>query len=279
LTPKNRFATLLRWFESNRAYQDSRRAEMTPRALIFIAFALPAAALAQFPSRQITIIVPIPPGGAPDIAARLIGQKLAESVGQPVVVENRVGANGNIASDLVAKAQPDGHKLGLLADSQVTINPHLYKMPLDTLRDLAPVATVAANQFVVTVHPSLPVRTFPEFIELARKRATAPAPSHHGDAEAACRHQPASRPIQGRRACGDRHGRGRHRRDVVGQLERAADQGRSVAAARSVRRAALAAVSGLADDRRVLSRVRQLDLARTVRPGRHPGECFVENPC
>jgi tripartite-type tricarboxylate transporter receptor subunit TctC len=142
---------------------------MTLRALLFILFAVPAAAAAQFPSRQITIIVPIPPGGAPDIAARLIGQKLSESLGQPVVVENRTGANGNIASDLVAKAQPDGHTLGLLADSQVTINPHLYKMPLDTLRDLTPVATVAANQFVLTVHPSLPVRTFPEFIELARK--------------------------------------------------------------------------------------------------------------
>jgi tripartite-type tricarboxylate transporter receptor subunit TctC len=142
---------------------------MTLRALLFILVALPAAAVAQVPSRQITIIVPIPPGGAPDIAARLIGQKLAESVGQPVVVENRVGANGNIASDLVAKAQPDGHTLGLLADSQIAINPHLYKMPLDTLRDLTPVATVAANQFVLTVHPSLPVRTFPEFVEFARK--------------------------------------------------------------------------------------------------------------
>ncbi|HEU0259751.1 MAG TPA: tripartite tricarboxylate transporter substrate binding protein [Burkholderiales bacterium] len=142
---------------------------MTLRALLFILLALPAAAAAQFPSRQITLIVPIPPGGAPDIAARLMGQKLSESLGQPVVVENRTGANGNIASDLVAKAQPDGHTLGLLADSQITINPHLYKMPLDTLRDLTPVATVAANQFVLTVHPSLPVRTFPEFIELARK--------------------------------------------------------------------------------------------------------------
>jgi tripartite-type tricarboxylate transporter receptor subunit TctC len=142
---------------------------MTLRALLFILLALPAAAAAQFPSRQITLIVPIPPGGAPDIAARLIGQKLSESLGQPVVVENRTGANGNIASDLVAKAPPDGYTLGLLADSQITINPHLYKMPLDTLRDLTPVATVAANQFVLTVHPSLPVRTFPEFIDLARK--------------------------------------------------------------------------------------------------------------
>jgi tripartite-type tricarboxylate transporter receptor subunit TctC len=142
---------------------------MKLRALLFILLAFPAVALAQFPSRAITIIVPIPPGGAPDIAARVIGQKLAESIGQPVVVENRVGANGNIASDLVAKAQPDGHTLGLLADSQIAINPHLYKMPLDTLRDLTPVTPVAVNQFVLTVNPSLPVKTFPEFIEFARK--------------------------------------------------------------------------------------------------------------
>src|SRR5688572_18029905 len=138
--------------------------------LLLAALLFSSLSAAQFPSRPITIIVPIPPGGAPDIAARLIGQKLSENVGQPVVVENKVGANGNIANDLVAKAPADGHTLGLLADSQITINPHLYKkMPIDTLRELAPVATVAANQFVLTVNPSLPVRTFPEFIEYARK--------------------------------------------------------------------------------------------------------------
>src|SRR5688572_12599491 len=128
-----------------------------------------ALAAAQYPARAITIIVPIPPGGAPDIAARVIGQKLSENIGQPVVIENKVGANGNIANDLVAKSAPDGYTLGLLADSQITVNPHLYKMPIDTLRDLTPVATVAANQFVLTVNPALPVRTFPEFIEFARK--------------------------------------------------------------------------------------------------------------
>jgi tripartite-type tricarboxylate transporter receptor subunit TctC len=127
--------------------------------------------LAQdYPSRAITIIVPIPPGGAPDIAARVIAQKLSENVGQPVVVENRVGANGNIANEFVAKAAPDGYTLGLLADSQIAINPHLYKkMPIDTLKDLQPVTPVAVNQFVLTVNPSLPVRTFPEFIEYAKK--------------------------------------------------------------------------------------------------------------
>jgi tripartite-type tricarboxylate transporter receptor subunit TctC len=144
---------------------------MKLRATIFLALLLlSATALAQFPTRTISIIVPIPPGGAPDIAARVLGQKLSESFGQPVVVENRAGANGNIANELVAKAQPDGHTLGLLADSQIAINPHLYsKMPLDTLRDLVPVHTVAANQFVLAVNAQLPVNSFKEFIELAKK--------------------------------------------------------------------------------------------------------------
>ena len=141
---------------------------MKVRAFVFLLLAASGAAFAQFPSRAITILVPIPPGGAPDIAARVVAAKLSENIGQAVVVENRAGANGNIATDLVAKAAADGHTLGLLADSQITINPHLYKMPLDPLRDLTPVTPVAVNQFVLTVNPSLPVRTFPEFIAYAK---------------------------------------------------------------------------------------------------------------
>jgi tripartite-type tricarboxylate transporter receptor subunit TctC len=140
------------------------------RLIAFAFICLTSTAFAQFPSRAITIIVPIPPGGAPDIAARVVAQKLSDNLGQPVVVENRVGANGNIANELVARAAPDGYLLGLLADSQITINPHLYKkMPIDTLKDLAPVTPVAVNQFVLTVNPSLPVRSFAEFIEHAKQ--------------------------------------------------------------------------------------------------------------
>jgi len=144
---------------------------MKLRAPVFLALLFTAAlAWAQFPSRPVTIIVPIPPGGAPDIAARVLADKLGQTLGQPVVVENRVGANGNIANEMVAKSAPDGYTLGLLADSQIAINPHLYKkMPIDTLKDLVPVTPVAVNQFVLTVNPSLPVRTFPEFIEYAKK--------------------------------------------------------------------------------------------------------------
>jgi tripartite-type tricarboxylate transporter receptor subunit TctC len=91
-------------------------------------------------------------------------------MGQPFVVENRTGANGNLAGDLVAKATPDGYTLMLAADSLIVINPHVYaKMPFDTLKDLVPVASVASNQFFLSVNPSVPVRNFAEFIEYARK--------------------------------------------------------------------------------------------------------------
>jgi tripartite-type tricarboxylate transporter receptor subunit TctC len=143
---------------------------MKLRAVALFLFCLATAAFAQFPSRAVTIIVPIPPGGAPDIAARLLGEKLGQALGQAVGIENRAGANGNIANEAVAKAAPDGHTMGLLADSQIAINPHLYsKMPIDTLRDLTPIHTVAANQFVLAVNGQLPVKSFQEFIELAKK--------------------------------------------------------------------------------------------------------------
>ena len=137
-------------------------------------------AIAQYPSRPIKLIVPIPAGGAPDIAARVIGQKLSELLGTPVIVDNHAGSNGNIAGDMVAKSTPDGYTLLLGPDSLIAINPHLYaKMPFDPLKDLAPVATVAANQFVLAVNPSLPVRNFQEFVEYAR-RTVPPLPYASG---------------------------------------------------------------------------------------------------
>ena len=138
-------------------------------ALLFAAL-VSVNAWAQYPTRPIKLIVPIPPGGAPDISARVVGQRLSELVGQPVVVENRPGSNGNIAMDFVAKSPPDGYTLALLADSMITINPHLYKsMQTDPIKDLAPVASVVSNQWVLSVNPSVPVKDFREFIEYARK--------------------------------------------------------------------------------------------------------------
>jgi tripartite-type tricarboxylate transporter receptor subunit TctC len=128
-----------------------------------------AQAQAPFPSRPIRVLVTIPPGGAPDISARLLGQYLQEARGWTVVIENRPGANGNIAMAEVSKAAPDGHTLILAADSGITVNPHVYRrLTFDPLKDLVPVASLATNQFTLSVNPQVPAKTFKEFIEYAR---------------------------------------------------------------------------------------------------------------
>jgi len=136
--------------------------------LSVLSFAL--AAQAQYPAKPVKILVTIPPGGAPDISARLIGQRLSETLGQPVVIENKPGANGNLAGEIVAKAAPDGHTLILAADSLIAINPHVYgKMPFDPRKDLVPVSGVATNQFFLAVNPQVPAKTLPELVDYARK--------------------------------------------------------------------------------------------------------------
>src|SRR5260221_446117 len=127
-------------------------------------------ALAQYPSRPIRLLVGFPPGGGPDIVARLLAPKLAEALGQPVVVETRVGGTGTIAGEAVAKSPADGHTLLVGHDGLFVINPHLYKkMPIDPLKDLAPVASLVSNGFFLAITPSVPAQTFPEFIEYARR--------------------------------------------------------------------------------------------------------------
>ena len=139
-------------------------------AVMLFAVMLCQAAQAQYPARPIRLLVPNPPGGATDTLARVIGPKLAEGLGQPVIVENRPGSNGNLSSELTARAAPDGYTLLLAPDSQIVINPHLYaKMPVDTVKDLLPVASVVSTQLVLSVNPSLPVKTFAEFVEYARR--------------------------------------------------------------------------------------------------------------
>jgi tripartite-type tricarboxylate transporter receptor subunit TctC len=142
------------------------------RLLLAVAMAaLAGVALAQpYPARPIRLLVSFPPGGASDIVARLIGQSLAPRLGQPVVVENRPGSNGNLAGELVARAPADGYSLLLGPSALFGINPHLYaKMPIDPLTELAPVASLVANELVLAVNPSLPsVRNFRDFIDAAR---------------------------------------------------------------------------------------------------------------
>jgi tripartite-type tricarboxylate transporter receptor subunit TctC len=128
------------------------------------------AAKAQYPSRPIRLLVPNPPGGATDTIARVVAPKLGEALGQPLVVENRPGSNGNLSSELTARAAPDGYTLLLGQDSQIVISPHLYaKMPVDTLKDLAPVATLVTTQMVLAVNSAVPAKNLAEFLEYARR--------------------------------------------------------------------------------------------------------------
>ena len=128
-----------------------------------------AFAQADYPSKPIRLVVPFPPGGTTDILARAVAQKLTEAWGQQVIVDNRPGAGGNIGSDLVAKAAPDGYTLLMGTVGTHAINPSLYaRMPYDAQKDFAPVILVASVPNVLEVDPSLPVHTVQELIAYAR---------------------------------------------------------------------------------------------------------------
>lgn len=134
---------------------------------IFLLAVLLASAAQAFPDRPVRLIVGFAPGGS-DISARLVAQKLSELWGQPVVVDNRPGAAGNIGADLVAKAAPDGHTILLLVNSY-TINTTAYRnLPWDLVRDFAPIGRYATSPMVVVVNDKMPARNFAEFVAYAK---------------------------------------------------------------------------------------------------------------
>ena len=130
---------------------------------------LPRAARAQsYPARPIRLIVQVPPGGSPDIVARLMGQWLSEKLGQPVIVDNRPGASGNIATEFVTKATPDGYTL-LLSMSSNAINASLYQqLNFNFIADTAPVASISLIPLVMDINPGLPFKSVPEFISYVK---------------------------------------------------------------------------------------------------------------
>jgi tripartite-type tricarboxylate transporter receptor subunit TctC len=131
---------------------------------------LPAAARAAepFPIRPIRLVVPYPAGGGTDIVGRVLGQKLHESLGQPVVIDNRGGAGGAIGTGLAAKSPPDGYTLLLVPTSHV-INPSIYaKLPYDTERDFAPITMVASAAILMAINPRVPAKTIRDFVEAAK---------------------------------------------------------------------------------------------------------------
>ena len=129
-----------------------------------------AAAQTNYPEKPIRIVVGFPPGGEVDTVARLLGQKFTEAWGKPVLIDNITGAAGNIAADRVAKAAPDGYTLGLLTQAPIVINPSLYKLAYDPVKDFAPVSQVARSPNVLVVHNAVPAKNVQELIKLARAR-------------------------------------------------------------------------------------------------------------
>ena len=124
-----------------------------------------------FPNKPVKLIVPFVAGGATDIVARLVAQKLSAAWGQPVVVENRGGAGGNIGADAVAKSPADVYTILVTSGSIVTVNPHMYaKMPFDAKKDLAPITNLASGPQVLVVHPAVPAKNVKELIALAKSK-------------------------------------------------------------------------------------------------------------
>ena len=149
------------------------RGSLKSFCLLTFAFCLAATHAAvtaeQFPSRPVRLVVTSPPGGANDIQSRIIGLRLAERLGQPVVIDNRGGASGMLAAEIVAKAPADGHTLLGGTNSTFSVNPTLFpKVPYDTLRDFAPVSVTVMTPHVLLVHPALPAKSVRELIALAK---------------------------------------------------------------------------------------------------------------
>ena len=117
-----------------------------------------------YPSRPVKVIVPWPPGQATDIAARVVAEKLQQSVGQSFVIDNRAGAGGSIGTDLAVKSAPDGYTLLAASSGPISIMPHLQKTPYDSNRDFAPISLIALVPFALVAHASFPANNAKEFI-------------------------------------------------------------------------------------------------------------------
>ena len=138
-------------------------------ACLGVLLLVPGITLAQvaYPNRPVRFIVPFPPGGGAESTARLIGQKMSEGLGQPVVIETRAGAGGNIGTEAVANAPPDGYTI-LLSTNGIAIQPHLQKLAWDPIRDFAHISLVATYPLVIAAHPSTPGATLRDLVAYAR---------------------------------------------------------------------------------------------------------------
>jgi len=141
------------------------------KKVLFAVFLLVAAAVAQaqnWPERPIKLLVGFPPGGSTDLAARALGERLSATLGQPIVVENKPGASGNIAAEQVARSAPDGYTLFMAATSFATAPAFFDKLPWDPVKDFAPISLVATVPIIAVVHPSVPAKTPKELIAYSK---------------------------------------------------------------------------------------------------------------
>ncbi|MGC2081305.1 MAG: tripartite tricarboxylate transporter substrate-binding protein [Xanthobacteraceae bacterium] len=139
-------------------------------AMVALVIAAPPAHAADWPNRPIHFIVPFPAGGSTDVAARLIGDYVSRSLGQPVVIEDKSGANGNIGTEYAAKSTPDGYTVLITTDS-VSTNPHIYALNFDPMQILVPVIEVSHQPVVLAAHPSLGVSSLAELTAKAVRAA------------------------------------------------------------------------------------------------------------
>ena len=135
---------------------------------LFGLVSVPAQAQSNYPNKPIKIVVPFPAGGTSDVLARMIGVKITEAWGQPVVVENRPGSSGNLGADVVAKSAPDGYTFALMDIGNLVISPALYKLPFNVLNDFAPVSMVAYSPHLLVVSSQIPANTTAELIAYAK---------------------------------------------------------------------------------------------------------------
>jgi len=155
-----------------RRVQSARGTRLATAALVLAVapqFAPPVAAQTQYPARPLRMISPFPPGGPTDIVGRLVSARLAEQLGQPIVVESRPGASGNVGLEAAARSAPDGYTI-VLSSPVIALSPLLYnRLNYDPYKDLAPIALVGAVRNVLVVHPSVPARNLKELVALARR--------------------------------------------------------------------------------------------------------------
>ena len=140
-------------------------------SLLLVVAAASALAQGNYPDRPVRIIVPFPAGGPADALARIVGERLAQSLGKPFVIENKAGAGGNIGMEQGARAAPDGYTLTLAPVGNLTVAPALYaKLPYDPVKDFAPITVLAVVPNVLIVHPSVPAKTVAELVALAKAK-------------------------------------------------------------------------------------------------------------